>query len=476
MKKNKNRRVLLFVLAILMVSFSFFLLNFFKIENDYFWHIKAGEYMFQHGILKHDVFSWYLNSKYWMSHEWLFEILLYFLKTVFGCYHVLIYTFFSLLSLLFLLFIPNRNQYMKNIPYTLVFLLFFFLLLVVNIQARPHLFSFSFLAYTIYCLYDLYQNEDSKKIYLLPLITIIWSNFHGGSSNLTYLLCLLFIVFGSFQFHFKKIEANRITKRQFFKYLFVMFLCIISVCINIHGIKMLFYPYVNMADSTMINNISEWQSTSLNNMYHYVYYLFLVFMIFTMLFSNRKIQFVDFILLGFVCFLGLKSIRFWMYSYICMAYIIFSYVPVRKLDKGTISLLSFICVLLFLSFIVSSKKILNVHYQINIRPKLVSILKQESPKRLFNMYDLGGELIYHDIPVFIDGRADLYSSYNYKDYINISLLHKDYVSIMKKYNFDYLLVFKDYPIYTYLKYNDDYDVIYHDSRVFLYKKRVSEMM
>jgi hypothetical protein len=86
------------------------------------------------------------------------------------------------------------------------------------------------------------------------------------------------------------------------------------------------------------------------------------------------------------------------------------------------------------------------------------------------MYDYGGELIYNDIPVFIDGRADLYTKYNYKDYLNISNLNGDYVKLIEKYNFDYFLVDKDYSINTYLKYNNQYEVIYKDKKVLLYKK------
>ena len=67
------------------------------------------------------------------------------------------------------------------------------------------------------------------------------------------------------------------------------------------------------------------------------------------------------------------------------------------------------------------------------------------------MYDYGGELISNNIEVFIDGRADLYSSYNYKDYLNISKLENDYVKLINKYDFDYFLVDDAYPIYTYLE-------------------------
>ena len=75
--------------------------------------------------------------------------------------------------------------------------------------------------------------------------------------------------------------------------------------------------------------------------------------------------------------------------------------------------------------------------------------------------------------VFIDGRPDLYSPYNYSDYINISKLQGDYVALLNRYSFDYLLVDKKYPIYTYLKYSDDYELIYEHKQVKLFQKKES---
>lgn len=466
MKKEKK---IIISFSILIIFYCLFLLNFFHIETDYFWHIKAGEYMFKHGPLHNDIFSWYVTGKYWMSHEWLFEIIIYYLKLLFGHSHVLIYSFFSLCLLSLILFLPNKKEYIKNIPYTLFLLLFLFPFIMVCIQARPHLLSFSLLALTFYFLYDLFKNEDSKKIYFLPLISIIWANIHGGSSNLPYLLCLIFIVGGLFSFNYQKIEAKRLNSKQIRKYTFVMLLCMISVCINIHGFKMFIYPYENMANTVMLKNISEWRNTSLNESFHYVYYAFLLFIFFTMLFSKEKINFLDLLLFGFGAYLGLKSIRFWLYVYIFMHYIIFKYVKKKELDKGTNYCLLIISLFFLTSFIMNAKDIFSMTYEYNLNSKIISIIKKEKPQRLFNMYDYGGELIYYNIPVFIDGRADLYSKYNYQDYLNISNLNKDYVKLINKYNFDYFLVSKDYPIYTYLKYNEKYQIIYQNSSSAIYK-------
>lgn len=471
MKKNKKINKIFLGLVILTLCLALFELIFFRVDPDYFWHFKAGEYMVKNGLLKEDVFSWFMTGKYWMSHEWLFDVIIYGLKVLFGNYHVIIYSLITISILLFILLFTNKKNYLKNIPFTLIWYLLFFIMLLGYIQARPHLISFSLLAITIYVLYDLYKNEDSKKIYFLPIVTIIWANVHGGSSNLPYLFCLLFIVGGLFSFKKKKIEAKRLSQKQFLKYGVVMIICMACVCLNLHGFKMFIYPYSNMLDSTMIGNISEWRSTSLNDMYHYLYFILLLIVAGVMLFSDKKIEFIDLLLLGVVTYLGLKSIRFWFYTYIVMSYVIFNYVKERKLDKGTFSSLMLFSVMLLGAILVNSKTIFSVKYKIALEEDVVSTIKREKPKRLFNMYDYGGELIYNDIEVFIDGRADLYSKYNFKDYLNISMLEKDYVQLIKKYDFDYFLVTKEYPIRTYLKYNDDYERIFSNKDMELYKVR-----
>lgn len=470
MNNTKNKRIeILFVL--LLASLGLCLLLLFQVDPDYFWHIKAGEYMMKHGVLRKDVFSWYVSGKYWMSHEWLFEMILYSLKCIFGKYHTLIYCYSCILGLLAILYFPNKKDFLKNIPYSLIYLLFFQLTMMGFVQARPHMLSNCLLALTIYLLTDLQKNEDSKKIYFLPLIAILWSNVHGGSSNLIYLLPFLFLIGGLFSFNFSKIEAKRLSKKQIKKCILVIFLCMISVCINIHGIKMFFYPYQNMMDKVMLNNISEWQPSNLNDWLHYIYFLLLLFILFTMLFSKKKIQFLDFLFFLFAMYLGLKSIRFWTYTIIIMTFFIFKYVSSRKYDPGTASILLFLIIFYTGFFVLASKRILSKPYKIAIEKDLITIIEKEKPKRLYNMYDWGGELIYNNIPVFIDGRADLYSKYNYLDYLNLSRLEGDYVQKIEQYDFDYFLVSDSYPIYTYLKYNDSYQIIYQKKDMILFQKK-----
>ena len=463
-------------LSVLFFNVVLFLTSCYILEPDYFWHVKAGQVMFNNGILTHDIFSWVLNGYYWMSHEWLFEIILYIFKMLFGTYHVLVYSYICLFSLFFIIFTVNREKLSKNIFYTINYFVLVVTIYKDFIQARPYLLSLSFIALTVYLCLDLFKNEDSKKIYFLPLISILWANIHGGSSNLSYTFCLIFLICGLFKFSFRKIEATRLSKKQILKYIAVIVLCAVGICINIHGYKMLLYPYVNIMDTTMINYITEWQPTAIRgDVYHYIYFILILFIGATMLFSSKKTRFVDLMVFGFVTYLGLSSIRFWIFLPIVMSFIIFDYVKKKKVSTPTICVFSFLTFLILGVGIYNIKNI-NLEYKLELTDGVIKALKKEKPERLFNLYNNGGELIYHDIPVFIDGRADLYSGKNLQEFFDIVNLDDKFFGLMEKYDFDYYLLTKDTALGNFLLISSQHEIVYEDDYFVLFKtqKTVSE--
>ena len=464
--KNKRDNT---IFTILIISITFGLMVFLRSDPDALWHFSAGKYMVDHHqILTHDVFSWYLAGKYWMSHEWLFEVIIYLYYSVFSDKYLIIFSLVNVLGLLLLIYYTNKDDIIKNKVFSL-FWLTFSIIIGPYIVGRPQLISYILLALTIYLLKDLYDNKDSKKIYFLPLIGIIWSNVHGGSSNLIYIYTFIFMICSLFNFKFSKLEATRKSKKQILTYLIIGLLCMLTININPHGFKMFLYPYQNLNDSFMVNNITEWRVTSLaiTADLFYVGFVFFIFMV--MLLSKKKIRLLDFIIFLSVVFLGFRSVRFWAYTYIIMSYFIYYYIPKRKDDPGTQEIIMLISIGLLIVFGLSYKNIYKNTHKLNISEKMINRIKYEKPKRLYNVYDLGGELIYNDIKVFIDGRADLYSKYNFMDAVNISRLGGDFKERIKYYNFDYLLVNSDFQLQYYLNNSDEFELIYSDKGIYLYK-------
>ena len=469
-KKYLFEHRLFISLLLYFFSFALFLMIFLRVDIDYYWHFKAGEYMVKNfTILTKDIFSWSLYHYTWISHEWLFEVILYILNLIFGKFHLFVYVFFIILSLLLFLFGVQKKEYFKNIPFCLLWTSFFTLIFT-GLSGRPQLLSFLLFAISIWLIFYFFYHSESKRIYFLPIISIIWANIHGGSSNLSYLLCFLAVFCGLFKFSSLKVEAHRLTKKQIIIYLLVSVLCMLGITLNPHGIAMLFYPYQNMADHLMIFTIAEWQPSNLNILSHYIYYLFSLLVLFIFIFSKKKIRFLDLIFYLFFLYLGLKSIRFWFFSYVVASLFIFYYIPRRRVDSYTSILICTFSISLLLIFSAgfSYTKVLSTK---TISDQAISVLKKENPERLFNYYDYGAYLIYQDISVFIDGRADLYSSYIYEDYQKISRLSYQFPKLISKYQFDYFIVPKKSGIASYLNSNSTYELIYGDNMCSIFKTK-----
>ena len=96
--------------------------------------------------------------------------------------------------------------------------------------------------------------------------------------------------------------------------------------------------------------------------------------------------------------------------------------------------------------------------------------------RLFNEYNYGSYLIYENIKVFIDSRADLYTKeFNgkievFSDFLGVSNLDKDYDKIFDKYDITHCIFQKAKIINKALAKDDNYKEIYADPYFIIYEK------
>ena len=155
---------------------------------------------------------------------------------------------------------------------------------------------------------------------VLPLISLLWVNFHGGSSNLPYILTIIFIITGLFEFKFSNITFDKISKKQIKTYFIVGALSFLVLALNPHGLSMISYPYVNMNDTVMLNLIGEWRSPDIKNFTDIVFVLPIVIAVLVFFKSKKEILFIDLVLIGAFSYLSLKSIRFVAFMYIPSLY------------------------------------------------------------------------------------------------------------------------------------------------------------
>ena len=97
--------------------------------------------------------------------------------------------------------------------------------------------------------------------------------------------------------------------------------------------------------------------------------------------------------------------------------------------------------------------------------------------KLFNEYNFGSYLLFEDIPVFIDSRADVYDpKFNgweddiFRDFINLTGASNDYEEKFEHYGITHLLIYKNSTLNKVLTLDENYNELYSDDNFIVYER------
>ena len=102
--------------------------------------------------------------------------------------------------------------------------------------------------------------------------------------------------------------------------------------------------------------------------------------------------------------------------------------------------------------------------------------------RLYNEYNYGSYLLFQDIPVFIDSRADLYTpEFNmqnkdiFSDFMNISSVNSYYENLFEKYNFTHIMMYKNARLNIFISRDENYKELYSDDNFIIYERNTDKV-
>ncbi len=434
------------------------------LSNDYHWHYLVGEYIVKTGhIPKADIFSWYgIDHKLpFISHEYLSDIIMYFIKpigmVITGILLKISFYYFLVKNLKF-----NKDDFFPNI--VKFFYLIISIIVMRSMENRPFLFSILFFNLFFSFLNKLIVTNNKKYIIYISLIQLLWVNIHGGSSSLIMIILLIYLLFPFINekvFH----QKNKVPSK-------LLFICLISTFlvsfINPNTYKIVLYPYLNMADSTMIDGISEWASPNFHGLNGIYLFVVLFFPVFIMMISKTKKDNIDYILIFMFLFMSLRSIRF-MHFYIFVATYILGRYPYdlklfkRKLviNKIPIVIACSFALIPIIFYVIDEYHSKNTIYSDASISKIIEI----NPQRLYNDYDYGGYLSYllkdTDIKIFINSIADIYTKNIFPDYYSMMSI-RNVDKLLDKYDFDCMLLIKGDRLIDYMRLKDNYELVFED--------------
>lgn len=147
------------------------------IDADLGWHLKHGQYFFEHGqILRDNIFSTEMAEFKWANSSWGTDLITYAVYSVFGFWGLSVLAAFVItLSFYFVSLTAKLDFFEKSV----IFPFLIFLLEPVNLVSfRGQLISLLFLTILFYILTKL-EETKTRLIYLLIPLFVIWINLHG---------------------------------------------------------------------------------------------------------------------------------------------------------------------------------------------------------------------------------------------------------------------------------------------------------
>lgn len=149
-------------------------------DGDTGWHVRTGEWILSHGRVPHeDMFSFTKNGQTWYAWEWLWDVLFAWLHQHWGMAAVVAGSALVIALTSSLVF---RLAYRKG-GNPLVAMALTFLAIAsssIHFLARPHLFTLLFTVIFYTALEKVRVSGNHRLLYLLPVLTVLWTNLHGG--------------------------------------------------------------------------------------------------------------------------------------------------------------------------------------------------------------------------------------------------------------------------------------------------------
>ena len=460
-------------------------------DGDTGYHIRAGEFIIQNWTIpERDIFSFRSPPIPWTAHEWLSEIIMAIVHSASGLTGTVIFFSFIIATTYFLLFRMLRQESLDVLLGVLI-VCFAAVSSMLHWLARPHIFS---LALTViwYHLLNEFQYRQKNRLFLLPLLILIWVNLHAGFILGIFLLGIY--VVGNLVAWITNREPNAEHFLQNAKsLLLIMIVCILVSMINPQGYRILLFPFELTSDRFLMDHVQEYLSPDFHQPLPFKYLLLLLIAILAL--SRSTLNWIELFLILTFTYMALYSVR-----YIPLFVIIASPVLIRLIDQMKLGLPTKVSKFLdersvrlsqiegrtsgyswsivALSAVVSLGAAGSYQYKFSEEFYPVSavqfLMKENIVGNTFTHDAFGDYLIYAAWPqrrVFIDGRADMYGADRMKEYLTLAHAVPGWKEIIDKYAFSSILFDTHSPLASALTDDINWHLVHSDpvASIFLRK-------
>jgi len=482
-------KVSLIIFLIFIISSTAQLIN----NGDFWFHLSIGRYIFDtHKIPVTEFFSHTANGALWVSHSWLYELILYIVYRMFSWNGIVVLKVLCALATYLILYKITK---LYKIPTLLsVGLLTLIHAAIVQLwMDRPQIISYFLTSLLLLILLIFNRNNvGTKKIVLLPLLFILWGNLHAGVLIGLMLLFIFWIIEGWSRFSNLTPPSVKTLRTAFLKgkagLLFSAgIISFLAGLINPNFYRS--YLYFFIVNPGFQNRfLAEWKSVfiHLNDPHIQFYFIFMILALIVLIIDyslmKKPIDKIQIVLFSFALVFGLDALRnITLFCILSLPVIAISleHITSRASTSKSIPRLPImrgVCIFVILFLFIRIQLIMGFP-QIGVDwTKLpvgaTNFLKENaSPHTIYNPYHLGGFLmwtLYPNYRIFIDSRWDPYVKSVFLDYQKVAMADPDFTNVLDRYQTDLVLIQNSdtwgrwQEIGSFLENSDNWFPIYYD--------------
>lgn len=452
-----------------------------SVDPDTYMHLTVGQWMLAHGAIpRTDIYSYTLFGQPWTAHEWLSECIMALIYGAGGWTALVLMTALAVGGTLALLL---RFLLKRMIPiYAIFFTALAYSALASHLLIRPHVLSWPILVAWVGALINASEKHVKPPLYLLGLM-VLWANLHG---SFVFGLAIAIPLGAQALWVCPALSRSYLLKRWIAFWLLAVMACMLTPL----GWEGLVFPFT-LFKLAHLGAITEWmpyQFASLSGLEIVVVtYLFLAMM------GYFQINVIGALLIVGLLHQALTHNRYASLFGLITPMILASSFGARyrllhglnqegapsKLDSFFERLAGYATkkAVLFSAALILGVTLLAQRHQYHEPSKTVFPVAAVDfaqghgiSGHLLNAYEFGGYLISRGIPVFIDGRADLYDEKVLGPYLDAvrdgSPTALD--AVIREYGITWVLLRPDSPARAYFDTRDNWQNRYEDEAAVIF--------
>jgi hypothetical protein len=465
-------------------------------DGDMWWHLRAGqETIQQRAPLLVDTFSFTRTGEVWINHSWLSQVGMAALFAWMGYYGLTIgVAILALGSLLFVLLQMEGPSILK------AFLLIFAGIVSAPVWSpRPQTVSLLMLA-MVSTVLILYKRRGINRLWVLPLLMMVWSNLHGG--YVLGFLCLGSMLTGEVLNH---ILGNNGKEVICWKRLGELLAWTagsgLVVLINPNGLNMWRIPFQTVGVQVLQSLIAEWASPN----FHELSQQPLLWMTFSLMIavglSDQKLDGTDIVAVtGFGMMAYIARRNFGPFALVALPvlsrHLWAAFQQWRKRVRLPEKIIMFVesrqtkevvntskvqrainLMVIGLFGLIAAGKVVGVSHPVLVDGYLDQVYPVQAVTwieandvqgNMLNEYNWGGYLDWFSrkTPVFVDGRTDLYGDDVLVQWLNMVQGGEGWQEDMESWQIETVLVLPDRPVVSQLI-EAGWEVQYRDEKAIL---------